>query len=98
MGFWSRERRIVGKQRRCARAEVRPDRAAGFVTRIRTLPDFVFECARRRFGGLLQAAALDVVEPAVIDTTQSAVFHAAVAEVGAAMRALAREQPRPPGV
>src|SRR5207302_10700024 len=48
--------------------------------------------AFRRLGRLLPAAPVDVVKPAMIEAAQPAVLDPAVAEIGAAMRAIESKQ------
>src|ERR1051325_11603713 len=45
---------------------------------------------------LLETAAVNVVEPAVVAATQPAVLDAAVAQIGAAVRAVNAQETRPP--
>src|SRR5262249_53374099 len=60
--------------------------------------DLVAEPARARLGRLLKAPTIDVVEPTVIEAAQPAVLDAAVAEVGAAVRAVEPEKPDAPPI
>jgi len=54
--------------------------------------DAVFERARCRFAGLIEAASVRRHQPAVIETAQSVGFDAAVREIDAAMRTELRHQ------
>src|SRR5262249_50153951 len=58
------------------------------------LASAALEGAPRRLARLLEAAAGHVVQPAVVHAAQAAVLEPAVAEIGAAVRAVPREQPR----
>ena len=48
-----------------------------------------------RLPRLLEAVPLDVVQPAVVDATEPAILQAAIAQIGAAMRAVDAQQSRP---
>ena len=82
-----------GERRGLARAHVGPDDAAAFNAGISRLPNLAIERAAGRFGGLLQAGAGGVVQPAVERAAQAAVLAAAETQVGAAMRAVPVQQP-----
>ena len=58
--------------------------------------DCVAVGAAARLARLFQTAAVNIVEPAVIEATQPTVFDAAVAQIRAAMRAMQSEQADPP--
>ncbi len=92
------EELVVGQERRIVRAQVREDQAAALFARVGEMAHLVFIRALGRLGRHLEHAARDVVEPAVVETAQTAVFDAPVAEIGAAMRAQEAEQPRPAGI
>src|SRR5437773_1812806 len=82
------------QERRLSWPQVRKDQTTGFDARIRSMANPLVEPAPGRFAGLLAAFPIDVVEPAVVDAPQSAVFNAAIAQVGPAMRTVDRNQPR----
>ncbi len=73
-----REELVVGEEGRLAGAEVGQDHAAGLAAWVRGVADAFVEGpalslpkdAAGRLAGLLQAAAADVVEPAVVDAPQ----------------------------
>src|SRR6185437_6781662 len=75
-----------------ALAEISEDHAAAHRDRIGFVLDRTAEILARRFGRLLQALAVHVVEPAVIDAAQPAILDPAVAQIGAAMRTMQVEQ------
>jgi hypothetical protein len=54
------------------------------------------ERAALGLSGLLEAFAAHVVEPAVVEAAEAAVFDPCVAEVGAAVRAMQAEKSGPP--
>src|SRR6185437_9520754 len=71
-----------------ALAEISEDHAAAHRDRIGFVLDRTAEILARRLGRLLQALAVHVVEPAVIDAAQPAILDPAVAQIGAAMRTM----------
>src|SRR5687767_5390512 len=81
---------------RLARPQVRQDQAPGLDAGIRRLPDALVERAPHGLARLLQASPGDIVEPAMINAAEAAVFEAAVAEIGAAVGAVQAEQAGPP--
>ncbi len=86
---------IIGQQRRFARSHVSENNAALFLARISEMTDRIAIGATARFARLLQAAAANIVEPTMVETTQPAVFDAAITQIGAAMGAMQTEQANP---
>src|SRR5262249_11595318 len=90
-----RKKLPIGDERPRLRAEISPYEPAQFLDRIGLDADLV---AQPRLGvrhvliGLRQAAAVRVVEPAVIIAAQPAFLDIAVAEVGPSMTTMAIEQ------
>ena len=85
----------VGEGGRFAFAEIGEDDAVLHDDRIAALAHPLAEHAALGFGRRLQALAVDVEQPAVEQAAQAAIFEAAEGEVGAAVRAVAVEQPVP---
>ena len=78
----------IGEWWRCfAAAHIDPDRAPLVPRRIGPGFHLVFEILMGWHGGHVQAIAVHIVLPAVIDTTDAALFVAAKEERGAAVRA-----------
>src|SRR5712691_7510157 len=75
------------------RAHVGPDHAAALDAGVGRDPDPVLEVALRWLGRHVDAAAIEVVFPAVVDAAQSALLVAAKEERGAAVRAILLHQP-----
>jgi hypothetical protein len=48
--------------------------------------DLVSKVLARRLTGLLQTISMNVIEPTVIETAESAVLNSAIAQIGATMR------------
>src|ERR1051326_8746298 len=59
------------------------------------MPDAVAVLAAVGLAGLLEASAFNIVKPAVVEAAEPAVFDPAVAQVGAAVRAMQAQQTRP---
>ena len=83
----------AGERRGLAGAHVSPDDPAAFNARISRLPNLAIERAAGRFGGLLQAGAGGVIQPAMERAAQAAVLTSAETQIGAAMRAVPVQQP-----
>jgi hypothetical protein len=86
---------VGGQQGRLARAQVGEDHPGPLLARIGGLANPLVEGAAGRLAWLLQAAAMNVVQPPVVDAPQPAVLQPAVAEVGAAVGAVETDQGRP---
>jgi hypothetical protein len=56
--------------------------------------DFLAKPLPGRLAGLLEAVAVDVIKPAMIETAESAVFDSAVTQIGPAMRTMQPQQTR----
>jgi hypothetical protein len=91
---------FVARQHRflLGRPHVGEDQAVLFAHRVPGLTHTVAEAATLRFAGLLQAAAFDVEQPAVVAAADAALLDLAVVERGPAMRAARVHQPRPAGL
>ena len=88
----------IRHQRTRLRAEIGPEQPAPLLDRVGFDADFVAQPplrVRHVLVGLRQAGAVGIVEPAVIVAAQPAFFDIAVAEIGAAMPAMAVEKPEP---
>jgi len=83
------------QQRRLARTHVGEYDPANFVTRISQVADFLPVGAASGLPRLLEYSAAHIVEPAVIQASEPAVFDSAVAQIGAAMRAMQADQADP---
>ncbi len=92
MGVGCGEAVEAGEWRRVARAHVGPDDAAAFYARIGRLAHLAVERAAGGFGGLFEAGAGGVLEPAMEGTAQAAILAAAEGQVGAAVGAVPIEQ------
>jgi len=79
---------IIRQQRRLARPQVGENDAAGFLAGISAMVDFLFVDATPGLARLIEDPATYIVEPAVIQTSQTAVFDSAIAQIGAPMRAM----------
>ena len=86
------EELVARQQRRLALAHIGEHHAGALDDRIGGVPDLVLVAALRRLRRLLQTAAGDVEKPAMIEAAQPAILDPAVAEIGAAMRAVEAEQ------
>ena len=80
------------RRRLCAWSEVGPHDAAALVCRIRHGLDFGFEVGLRRLVRHVDAVAVDVELPAVVDAAQAGFFIAAEEQRRAPMRAVALDQ------
>src|SRR5258706_14576384 len=92
---WYREKFIIRQERRLARSDVGNNNPARFLAGISAMPNVLFVGAAAGLAGLIDDAAADVVEPAVVQTTQVTVFDAAISQVGAAVRAMQADQTGP---
>ena len=90
VGFRPDEELEVGNHRRFALAHIGPYRAAFFLHRIGLHRHGIAELAL--LGRLVDALAVHVEQPAVIEAANAAVLDSAIAEIGAAMRAVALDQ------
>src|SRR5215510_6523211 len=82
------EKLIVGKQRRLSWSHIREDDSCSFLTRIGKVLYRIPMLAATGLAGLLQTAAANIVEPTMIEATQSAVFDSPVAQVCSSVRAV----------
>src|SRR5262245_50137813 len=90
------EEQIIARQeRRGIGANIGKDKTSKLFGFERRMADAIFECAVGGFGGLLQAAAAHVVEPAMIAAADAAIFDAAEFERCAAMGAVQLDQAEP---
>src|SRR5512141_530289 len=87
-----RQRLVVGQQRRLARSHIRKDNPGTLLTWIGGLANLLAKTPVRRLAGLLDAAALTVKQPAMVQAAQAAVFDAAVTQIGAPMGAVLADQ------
>src|SRR5438876_478695 len=85
---------VVRQQWRLAPAHIGEQKTGALDEGIGEVANFVLVLTFRWFGRLLQAASVDVVKPAMIEAAQPAILDPAVAEIGAAMRAVETEQAR----
>ena len=84
---------LVLRQRRGrVGAHVREQQAPGLPDGVGQVADLVGEPAARGLAGLLQAAPLHIVEPAVVEATETAVLDSPVAEVCRAVGAVDAQQ------
>jgi hypothetical protein len=75
---------IVGKQRSFPRSHVEEDHSTRLLARISEVSNGIPMFAAG-LPGLLQAMPLNVIKPAVIETSEAAVFDSSVAEIGTAV-------------
>src|SRR4029450_9245380 len=69
---WRRTQRFVGRQeRRFSWTHISKDESAHFLARIGRMANFVSKVPARSLTGLIQAISMNVIEPAVIKTTES---------------------------
>ena len=87
------ERRRLELPHGLRRAQIGPDKAAGFPHRISLHLDLLHEAALRRLRRHLQDVTFDVHLPAMIEAAQSAFFVASQRQRGAPMRAIFVEHP-----
>src|ERR1043166_9566574 len=92
--FRHNEKLVIRQERRLARAEIGQNDSAGCATRISEVADLVSMGAAAGLAGLLDDPPADVVQPAVIEASEAAVFDASVAQIGAAMRVMEPHQPQ----
>src|SRR5256885_670484 len=85
---------IISEQRRRRPAHEGEDQSSAFHDRIGEMPDLVLVPAFGRLGRLIEAAPVDVEQPAVVQATQPAILDPAVAQIDAAMRAVQPEKSR----
>ena len=72
------EKQIIGRQkRRGFWADVSENKAGDLLRFIRRVLDTIFERAVRGFGGLFEAAAADVIKPAVVTAAEALILHSA---------------------
>ena len=91
---WRKKRFVSGEKRRFARSHVGKNNPGSLLAWIGQVMDFLAKPLPGRLAGLLEAVAVDVIKPAMIKTAESAVFDAAVAQIGPAMRTMQPEQTR----
>src|ERR1044071_7396176 len=89
------EKLIIGQQRRLARTHIGKNDPAQFLTGIGWMVDFLPVRSASRLARLLEHPAAHVVEPAVIQASEPAVFDPAIAQIGAAVRAMEPDQAEP---
>jgi hypothetical protein len=65
---------------------------------MRPMTDLIPVCASSGLTGLFDDAAANIVEPAVINTSESAVFDPSIAEIGTTMRAVQAQETGPPTI
>src|SRR6266481_8862262 len=80
------------KRRRLAFTQIRPENAALLDHRIGPLPDTLAQRRALGLGRRFQALAGGVEQPAVKRAAQTAILQPAEREIGAAMRAMPRDQ------
>src|SRR5262245_19625494 len=80
------ERLVSRQKRRFSGTHIGKDESADFLARIGRMVDLVSKVLARSLTGLFQTVSMNVIEPAVIETTKSPIFDAAIAEIGPAMR------------
>jgi len=90
-----REEIVVREKRRLSRTEIGEYDSGFFDARIHWMANRVSLRAAARLAGLIQAAAMNVIEPAVIDAAKPAVFHASIAQVRSSMRTVKSQQAGP---
>src|SRR6185295_16724228 len=89
------EKLVVRQQRRVARTHVGEDDPANFLTRVCQVADFLPVSAAPGLARLLEHSAAHIVEPAVIQASEPAVFDPAIAQISAPMRAMQADQAEP---
>src|SRR5438094_380759 len=82
------EKIIIGDERRLSRSHVGEDRPRDFFARIGAMANLVAMLAATGLAGLFETTSVNIVEPAVIETAQTAVFDPPIAKIRAAMRAV----------
>src|SRR5581483_10018539 len=80
---------------RLAPSHVGDDESTLFDARVRRLSNPLVEGTAGGLSRLLDASAVAIVEPAVINAAQPAVFDAGIAQIRAAVGAMNSEQARP---
>ena len=98
MGGVRLEELVVRKQRRLAAAHIGEDQPAALDARVSWMANLVLVTAVRRLRRHLQAAAVHIIEPAVVEAAQPAVLDAPVTQVRAAVRAQEAKEAGPPGI
>src|SRR5918993_689064 len=61
---------------------------------MRAMTDLVPVRASSRFARLFDDAAANIIEPTMINAPEPTVFHAAITQIGSAMRTMQSQQPR----
>jgi hypothetical protein len=84
---------LIGRdERRLAFAHIGPDHATVFLHRISGVAHLVAELLVLGLGGLIDALAVYIEEPAVIKATQPTILDAAIGKIGRAVRAVQADQ------
>ena len=83
---------VLGQGRRTAVTKEGENDAVACLARIGLVPEHLVEMTAGGLSGLFQAMPVDVIQPAVEGTAQTAVLAPPIAQVGAAMGTVAAEQ------
>jgi hypothetical protein len=95
MVFGSRKTFKAGEHRRLSGTHIGKDDAGPLLARIGWMTDRASVRVPAGFSRLIETAAAQIVEPAVIDAPEASVLHPPVAQVSAAMRAMEAQQAGP---
>src|SRR5918993_67167 len=79
---------IVRHERRLAWPHIREDHTAGLSAGMRPMTDLIPVRASSGLARLFDDAAANIIEPAVINTSEPAIFDPPIAEIGSAMGAM----------
>src|SRR5688572_5883170 len=89
------EKFVIRQQGWFTGAHISKNDSAHFLARVRKMADRISLRAAAGLAGLLDHATANVVQPAMIQASQTAVLDPAIAQVGAAMRTMEPQQSRP---
>src|SRR5438270_710927 len=90
------EKIVIGQQRQLPRSHIGKDRSRLFRARIGTMANLVAMFTAPRLARLFETSAANVVEPAVIEASQTAVLDPPITEIRATMGAMNPQKPDSP--
>src|SRR5262245_22382097 len=83
---------VIWQQRSIARSEIGEYDAGAFLAKVGGMMHLLAKTFAGCLAGLLEAIAMTIVEPAMIEAAQAAIFDTAVTQIGAPMGAVQSEE------
>ena len=90
------EKIVIGQQRRLSRSHIGKDRSRLLRARIGAMANLVAMFTAAGLARLFETVTLSVIEPAMIEAAQTAVFDPAITEICATMGAVNPQKPDSP--